>query len=264
MTHDFSANEKKALMERLALSLPVNFSDPVLIGRPPAVAGELGPSLFSATLTYLELGERKIGVTNAHVIRHYQNQHHQDGVTIFQLPDGVLRDLDQRLIDVDDGSDLATIDLSDLTLTPRDVPQEERRPRQFHRPASWPPEAVAEGDVVAYGGWPGALRRDSSDLWDVESSAYTMIGMTVSRAMPDRFNVKLDRTDMTLAFGRTFTDTKDYDFRGMSGGPVLRRRPLCYEFVGIISEYSEVLDQFVFTSAENIKSNGELWHNTRR
>jgi hypothetical protein len=170
-----------------------------------------------------------------------------------------------RIIDIDDASDLATIDFNDVELAPRDVGPEEVRLRQFHSPASWPPAAVAEGDVVAYAGWPGALRKDSADLWDIDSSPYSMIGMPVRRAMSDQFTVQIDRSDIRLAFGRATEDEKDYDFRGMSGGPVFRRADLSYEFVGIIKEYHPPpYDVFAFASVEAIKSNGQLWHNTRR
>jgi len=267
MPADFSAAEKKAEMQRLALALPLHFCDPVIIGRPPGAAGTFGPSVFSATVTYLELGGRKIILTNAHVVRHAQEERNRDGgLTVFQIPGKTIRDLDERIIDIDDGSDLANLDVSDVTLTPRDVPQEERKPRQFYQPDHWPPDSVGEQDVVAYAGWPGALRKDSADGWDIESNPYSMIGMTVTRAMPDRFNVKTDRSDITLvnAFGRTEEDEKDYDFGGMSGGPVLRRTPLHYELVGIIQQYNKTVDQFTFTAAENIKRDGTLWHNTRR
>jgi hypothetical protein len=263
-SRDFSARDKKAEMERTVLALPLHFCDPVLIGRPPALADARGASIFSATVTYLDLGGRRMLITSAHVVRHFERERQNDGVTIFQVPGLVLDELKARLIDIDDDSDLATIDAGDLSLASRDVPRKQLQPRQFYHPARWPPEAATEGDVVAYAGWPGALRHDSADLWDIESNPYSMIGMPITSAMMDRFNVKLDRSDMTLAFGRTTEDPKDYDFGGMSGGPVLRRGTLSYELIGIISEYNEVLDQFVCTSAANIKSTGKLWHNTRR
>jgi hypothetical protein len=261
---DFSVPDKKAEMERSVMALPLYFCDPVLIGRPPGIAASGGAKLFSATVTYLDLGGRRMLATSAHVVRYFETERQNDGVTVFQLPGIVLRDLSPRLIDIDDASDLATIDIGELSLTPRDVPREALQPRQFHVPTSWPPDAVTEGDVVAYAGWPGTLRRDSADLLDIESNPYSMIGIPVTCALISRFNVKLDRSDMRLAFGRTTEDAKDYDFGGMSGGPVFRRGALSYELVGIISEYNDVLDQFVCTSAANIKRTGALWHNTGR
>ena len=124
---DFSKAEKTAEMERQMLRFPLIFCDPVLIGRPPAVAGDLGPSIFSATVTYLELYGRKMGVTNAHVIRFYKAERAKDGATIFQLPTRVLDNVLDRLIDIDDAADLATIELSDVELPPRDVEREEHR-----------------------------------------------------------------------------------------------------------------------------------------
>ncbi len=263
---DFSDAEKKAQMERQVMALPLKFCDAIIIGRPPAHAGDLGTRVLSASVTYLQLNGRKMVVTNAHVIRIFEKEHAADGVTIIQLQGLEMGDIHARIIDIDDDADLVTLDVSDLELVPRDVPEREDLCfRQFYVPATWPPAEVNEGDVVAFAGWPEVLRKDNPNGWDVESNPYSMIGMEVRRVSPDQFTVRINREDTKIAFGRTAFDEKDYCLSGMSGGPVLRRNQLSYELVGVIKEYQPPpYDLFAFATVNSIKTTGELWHNTRR
>jgi hypothetical protein len=256
---------REEALRGIVLALPLYYCDPIIIGRHPDIVGDANAEVFSGSATYLELPSRKIIVTNAHVIRKYQEMHDQDARTILQLPNRLLSNARDRIIDIDDASDLATLDATDIELSPRPSGLEELRPRQFYRPVSWPPSAVNEGDVILSGGWPKALRHDTQGMRNIEHNPYSIAAVAVTLAMPDRFRIRLDRNELTTAFGKRDWDEKDYDFRGMSGAPVLRRNPLNYELVGIISEYREPpYDTFAVTNVSNIKSDGALWHNTRR
>lgn len=254
-----------AALREVVLALPLYYCDPIIVGRHPDIVGETNAEIFSGSATYLELPSRKIVVTCAHVIRKFQGLHDDDNRTILQLPNRLLNGAHDRLIDIDDQSDLATLDATDIELSPRPSGPAELRPRQFYRPASWPPSAVVEGDVILSGGWPGALRHDTHGKRDIEHNPYSIAAVAVTLAMPDRFRVRLNRNELTTAFGEREWDDKDYDFGGMSGAPVLRKRPLNYELVGIISEYlAPPYDTFAVTNIDNIKSDGTLWHNTKR
>jgi hypothetical protein len=261
---DLISSGQESALEHQVLALPLYFCDPVIIGRHPDEVGDARAMLLTASGTYLDLNDRKMLVTSAHVVRKYEELLREDERTIFQVPGIGLIDVGQQLIDIDDKSDLASIDLRGWELTNRQDVRDEFVPRQYYKPSNWPPEPVNEGDVVAYAGWPGALRTESNGARNIEHNPYSIIAVKVSLATPDHFNVKLDRSDLKLAFGRTTLDAKDYDFGGMSGAPVLRKGPLAYELVGIVAEYQELADTFVVTAAANIKSTGQLWHNTRR
>jgi hypothetical protein len=258
------AEQIRALHE-VALAFPLYFSDPVIIGRHPDIVGEDDAQIYSASATYLELPSRKLAITNAHVVRKLEEERGADPTTIFQLGDRAIHDVEDRIVDVDDAADLATIDVSDITLSNRSTGRIELRPRQFHRPASWPPAVVSEGDVILSGGWPGALRRELDGVRHLEHNPYSIAAVAVTLAMPDRFRVRLDRGQLTTAFGERGWDEKDFDFGGMSGAPVFRKRELIYELIGIVSEYREPpYDTFAVTNAANIKSDGTLWHNVNR
>jgi hypothetical protein len=124
---------------------------------------------------------------------------------------------------------------------------------------------VQEGDVILSGGWPGSLRRDTDGMPHIEHSPYSIAAVAVTLATPDRFRVRLNRADLSPAFGQRPWDDKDFDFGGMSGAPVLRRNAINYELVGVISEYQgPPIDTFAMTNIDIIKSDGTLWHNARR
>ena len=211
-------------------------------------------------------------MTNAHVVHEYRLKVQIHKRATFMLPNQPL-DLDARLLDMDDGSDLATIDLADLALPPREVVRTALQPRSFFCPPVWPPQPVNEGEIVSFAGWPGSLRKDEPDNRGAEFNPYSFTDVAVTLAMQDRFRIKLDRDTASYSFGRTKADEdeKDFDLGGMSGSPVIRRTRDNYEIVGIVVEYSGrseefgiLFDIFVMTNAENVKRDGTLWHNTRR
>ena len=256
---------REVALREVVLALPLYYCDPLIIGRHPDAVGEANAEIYSGSATYLELASRKVIVTSAHVVRRYQEMYEEDARTILQLPNRLLSNDHNGVIDIDDDSDLATLDASDIELSPRPSGLAELRPRQFYRPPSWPPDAVTEGDVILAGGWPGALRHDSRGKRDIEHNPYSIAAVAVTLAMPDRFRIRLNRNELTTAFGQREWDDKDYDFGGMSGAPVLRKNRLNYELVGIISQYREPpYDTFAVTNVSNIKSDGTLWHNTKR
>jgi hypothetical protein len=256
---------REATLRELVLALPLYYCDPIVIGRHPDTVGEANAAIFSASATYLTLPYRKVLVTNAHVVRKYQAEWESDPRTIIQLPNRVIENFAQRLIDIDDPADLATIDASDFTLISRPAASPELRPRQFYKPASWPPSPVQEGDVILSAGWPGSLRSDTDGMRQIEHNPYSIAAVAVTLATPDRFRVRLNRADLSTAFGPRSWDDKDFDFGGMSGAPVLRRNAINYELIGIISEYqAPPIDTFAMTNVDIIKSDGTLWHNARR
>jgi hypothetical protein len=264
-----SSNTRKAAREaalrEVVLALPLYYCDPIIIGRHPDAVGEANAVVFSASATYLSLRYRKVLVTNAHVIRKYQSERNSDSRTIIQLPNRAIDNFDERLIDIDDPADLAIIDISDVTLDARPAALLELRPRQFYQPAFWPPSAVEEGDIILSGGWPGSLRTDADGMRHIDHSPYSIAAVAVTLAMPDRFRIRLNRADLTTAFGQRPWDEKDFDFGGMSGAPVLRKNAINYELIGFITEYiGPPIDTFAVCNADVIKSDGTLWHNTKR
>lgn len=252
-------------------ALPVGYSDPVILTWRDE---ESNPLFSTASGAYLHLDSRLILVTNAHVYREYERLRDTFGNVMFRVGDNDLPDIDSRLIDVDDGSDLVTINLAGVTLAPRDTARAALQVRRFFEPPTpWPPDAVSAGDVVSFGGWPRVLRKDEPDNRGAEFNPYTITDVAVTTATLDGFRVRVDRANTSYSFVRTKgdEDEKDFDFRGMSGSPVLRRRATITELVGIVMEYlgrmSEgaiLLDTFVMTNTGSIKRNGKLWHNTRR
>lgn len=251
-------------------SLPVNYCDPVVLLWEDE---DSTPRFSSASGTYIQLGSRSILVTNAHVYREFECVRERFGRAVFHVGGRDLKDVDSRFIDVDEGSDLATIDLAGVTLTPRDTARGALQTRHFFSPATaWPAEA-STGDIVSFGGWPGVLRKDEPDNRGAEFNPYTITNVPITSATRDSFRVRVDRSKVTYSFGRTShdEDEKDFDFRGMSGAPVLRRREGITELVGIVTEYlgfiaegDILVDTFVMTNASSIKSDGTLRHNIRR
>jgi hypothetical protein len=251
-------------------SLPVNYCDPIVLLWEDESSN---PHFFTATGTYIQLGSRFILVTNAHVYREFERVRQVFGRAVFHVGGRDLRDIDSRFIDLDEGSDLATIDLGGVTLTPRDTARAALQTRSFFNPATpWPAEASVD-DIVSFGGWPGVLRRNEFDNRGAEFNPYTITNVPITGVTLDSFRARVDRRNVTYSFGRTRNDEDeaDFDFRGFSGAPVLRRRNDITELVGIVMEYlgfmadSDVLvDTFVMTNASSIKNDGTLRHDIRR
>lgn len=118
----------------------------------------------AGTGTLLELEDRKLIVTNDHVLAEYE-KYRQDRVdTHFQVGRAAL-DPFELLIARDPKKDLCTLDATGLELQDLNdrLATDPAPPLQFYRATRWPPARVKKGDRLSWAGFPGSLREHKGE-----------------------------------------------------------------------------------------------------
>lgn len=244
------------LIEEYLTKYPVRFATPAFIG---VLAPDEQNVLANGTATLLQIGDRRLLVTNDHVIVKYEEYKRADSRVRFQIGDAPF-DPVANCIDRNREKDLFTIAVTDeMKLTTRD--DENMPPIEYYRftEEQWPPSLASQGQSAIFGGFPGGLRSQSG--FEVTSESYTVAAVQITGVLPTYFTCNLDRAEWRLSDGSVDQERVQYrDWGGMSGGPVMvdgaeTLRPM---LVGFISEYQRDLDQLKATHLANIKADGTI------
>lgn len=126
---------------------------------------------------------------------------------------------------------------------------------RFFAPPSWPPVRAAEGDDVAFCGFPGEWR-EAVDYDSLQFASYS-VGDRVTAVGKLSFICAFDRQSWLKHYDYKGTDSLP-EFCGMSGGPAFALRHLNFEFVGVIKEYAAGMDAIYFAHSGLIGSNGHI------
>jgi hypothetical protein len=248
--------------------LPLTFCAPVIFGLHPREVGLVAARVHTATATYIDLAGPK-GVINWHVLEAYRRELAADQRVRFQLLDVTLNPY-ERLVAVNETTDLAVLDLSGLTV------ELERgvniRPLLAYNPLIWPPDpAVAVGDVLTVGGYPESLRTgDETDPEVIHHASFSYAGLVVSDVYEDRFYAKVSVDRVSVTEGREGdAQAALANFSGLSGSPAFRDRGALgvlnpFSLVGIVYGWDHLGKRLQFSSVANIKRDGTLWMNTKR
>lgn len=239
-----------ALGENLA-KFPLLFATAVFFGQRPS---KVRPSqICSGTVSLVDLGEGPIAVTCEHVIAGYSEMAKAHDNLVFQIGSVEINPLEQ-LIDKNTRLDLATIRLSEAQIN--SITSEGEIGSCVFRPKAWPPEALKEGQFVAFGGFPGSLRTMTSfdeyifDSWSSGASK-------VSSISEGQFVSAFEREVWVKSFGAEHHLTISA-LGGLSGGPAFINRGLYWDFVGIVSQYHENYDAMFFASTSGLRTNGTI------
>jgi hypothetical protein len=227
---------------------PLRFAQAVLFGDGPVRSGV--PIIRNATASLLDLGAGPLAVTCHHVIQEYRlRAEHRP--SLFQIGDCRLDPL-QQLIFEDDALDLAAIALTPAQA--RQVAGGGDTGSSFFSPATWPPEPVCEGDYIAFGGFPGELRRvDGHD--SVTFSSFSNGASRVPLVRDTYFVSQFEREYWVTSFWNL--DSPDLrKLGGLSGGPAFILRKLHYDFVGLMYEFSEDYEVLYFRHANVLTTLG--------
>lgn len=203
----------------------------------------------------LNLGERNILVTAAHVYEGYQRDKIHNSnlkIAVGDLP----FDLEERLIDCLGSKilDIATFRIYD----------EEIRKLGKHicyGAASWPPNAVLESQSIFFGGYPGVERLK------VGPQAYDYglyVALTpVSSSSERHFACSFERDNWLDTFGKGLPPP-DFEMGGMSGGPAFLFKEsdgkvITWDLVGIVYNATNSMGEIVlFHHAKYIRPDGFL------
>jgi hypothetical protein len=239
--------------------LPLRYAVPVFFGEPPGNKRELITS--SGTVSLVDLGNGPMAVTCSHVLDGYRQRAKEDPRTIFQIGNLKLNPL-EIIIDESEQLDLVTIDLRGKKID--EIASGRETVSYFFHPRHWPPQDIIEGDVVAFGGFPGIWRqRSSADEFAFVS--FSSGASFVTSVRDEYFVCQLEREhwiepqEHYLRPLDVGTNPKDlYDFGGLSGGPVIIVREVYWDFVGIIYQFSSEFDLLYIRPTKFISESGSI------
>lgn len=161
---------------------------------------------------FLDAGEGPFGITAAHVIEGLQEDRASLDVVACQLGHDLVIDIDARLIDIH-----AEIDIATFTISGDEIASIGKTSLTGHN-KDWPPDPPDEDKGIYFSGFPGVERQwvgPNEIIFGVASSggsASSISELDIS-SLVERQNL-IDVMDKGLP-------PEDYDFGGMSGGPML-------------------------------------------
>jgi hypothetical protein len=169
---------------------------------------------------------------------------------------------EQRLIDRESKLDLATLNVPKLFLDSNVAG------KQHNRLPGWPPTPLKPGELVIYGGYPGALREPKTGEigWPFQSFTWWATEVTDS-------TIVLHVDFPNLLWPGHEEERINENLGGISGGPVFRHRThrsetkkvdtVHFELVGIIYEHSAMIDSVFARHDDHVLADGALrrWHN---
>ena len=210
--------------------------------------------LFSATATLLNLDAGPVAITCHHVLEKYRLM--QQGCVRSDFHIGSLS-VDPMQISICENPqlDLAVLSLDGLDLGEmlRDAPIG----AACFAPAEWPPNPLDLPTSVCLGGYPGRYRRALDDA-DLLFGSFSVAATPVVAVHPGYFVVQFGRERWVASDWDPSAGPDLHDLGGMSGGPVFVERPLHFELVGIIKEFSQDYDLLYATRADLIRPDGSI------
>lgn len=243
---------------------PLRYAEPVIYGLHADRVGSDAAGVRTATGVLLNL-DRPLLVTAQHVVESYRNARAKDSRAQLQFAQ-TLVDLDKMLIDEDRSLDIATIDVSGATIR-RETPWSARMPPSLvpFEPQTWPPPDLAEGDVVFFGGYVEAYRRDELGGRVLVHQPYSVSSLAVTGVFTGQFSVRIDRSGWRSVDGlpkHPGLELKDWS--GLSGAPIFRFRTvgdeIAPDLVGFVKEHKHDYELLVGSYAHSLKRNGTIWH----
>jgi len=215
--------------------------------------------LRNGTITYVATGQVELGITNAHVYDAYIEHRAEHGADCeAQFGSNTIYP-EQRLIDRHKDLDLTTLNVPKVFL---DSSKDDWK--QHNRPASWPPAPLKNGELVIYGGYPGALRAPKTGEISFPFQSFTTWNTQVTES-----NIIL-HVDFPNMFWPGHEEEKmNDDLSGISGGPVFRLHEIPnpetgailkvgFELVGIIYEYSAMMDSVLARHIHHVLADGGI------
>ncbi|MBD3342593.1 MAG: hypothetical protein GF353_26065 [Candidatus Lokiarchaeota archaeon] len=238
---------KKFIPEYSKLCL--NYVRPILFGDLPLES--IDPLLKGATITFINTGERSLGITNYHVFEKYLELKKQNKNTICQI-DSLIFDPESRLIDFNEDRkvDLVTIDITD-----DEFAQINAMPL-YHK--VWPVKITTEREIepVFILGYPGHLRYIHSV--DRIDATFGALMLTIDTITDKNLIIVCNRDNWVVDYS-IYGEVDISRFRGFSGAGVFRMNNLTPELLGIISGHAEeLLDVFYCSRSDLIEANGRL------
>jgi hypothetical protein len=213
--------------------------------------------LQNGTVTFVQTPERLLGVTAAHVLRGYLADAEKADLQV-QIMNSVIPDFPERIVDISDKYDLATIHLDACVIASLGM---EAQPL-----AHWPPRPPQEGHGIMLAGFPAVERNEVDN--SVEFGLFT--ALVIARTVTDIQITWLIESEAQLKDAKVPPPPPRYGMGGVSGGPLvawLETETHIATFVlgGIITEHPNYeenefsIERVIATRADLIKPSGHIW-----
>ena len=201
------------------------------------------PILHNGTLTIVRTPKRLLGVTAAHVVRQYL-QDHRDAPVRLQAMNALWEA--PKIIAISDTHDLATIELSEIMLP--------HIGKDIAPLSSWPARAPQEGRGIMLAGYPGVDRLQPGPF-EVSWGLFTALGIA-RRVVGPQITWRIDREWGTGDL------PNNHNLGGISGGPLVSWFESAgltqYVLSGIVIEASPLLENVVAMRADYIRDDGSV------
>ena len=235
---------------------PLRFAKAVFFEDLPDVKS--GHTVINGTVTLVDLGSGQMAITCSHVLDGYRERLKESNKVVFRIGNVILNPL-EYLIDESSGSelDLATLNLKEINI--KEISLGKEIGTSFFRPVTWPPDDVKVGDFIAFGGFPGKLREQTSS-GDLIFGSFSSGASEVSSVNDEYFVCQFEREYWVESLGIK-SEKNLRELGGLSGGPVFIMRKLYWEFVGIIYQFSTDYDLLYIRKAKFINKDGSISQN---
>ena len=162
---------------------------------------------------------------------------------------------DKHFVERNQDLDLATFDVPPIFVSSHS------RSLVYHTPASWPPAPLSQGELVIYGGYPGALREVSPGKADFAFQSFIWRVTDITDA-----NIVMHVDFPNLFWPNHEEQRMNENVGGVSGGPVFRiieqlqtpEKRVYLELVGIVYEYHESLQVMRARHIRHVLADGSL------
>lgn len=202
----------------------------------------------NGTVCFLKTGKRLIGVTARHVFDYYRTAKAEHPDIRCQFG-GTTIEPEVRLIAESTALDLVTFDVSEVIVAAAGA--------SAHESVTWPTNEASVGEVVLYGGYPGALRVEHMATADIPFQWFAGTPLSVT---PENLKLHIDWENFHQPFEGQNID--NVNMGGFSGGPVFRLVPASpverLELIAFIYEWEPSLSLLFARPAHYIAMDGQL------
>lgn len=250
--------EASGLLGREMTKFPLLFAKAVFFEN--LLSDKSVQTVRNGTVSLVDLGSGQMAITCSHVLDGYRERLKENDKVVFRIGNVILNPL-EHLIDESSKLDLATLNLKEIDI--KEISLGKEIGTSFICPETWPSSEVEVGDFVAFGGFLGKLREQTSS-GDLNFGSFSSGASEVSSVNDEYFICQFEREYWVESLGiKSEEDLRELG--GISGGPVFFIRKnneiISHEFVGIISQFSPDFDLLYIRKAKFVNKDGSILQN---
>lgn len=203
--------------------------------------------LHNGTITFVNTGDRVLGISANHVYEEYLKDKANTPTTKCQFGSATVEP-ELYVVSRDDSLDVVTFELPIVLRTATGV--------AVHNAPRWPPKELQVSDLVILGGYPGHRRAERIGAADFD---FVTMASRVSQCSENHVSIYLNMPHSYWPQGESLGEKPNLG--GASGGPVFRlvSEPIeAIEFAGMIYESSDEYELLFARHAFHVNSFGKV------